>query len=438
MNFDGALDSVSRIPFIRCCLRALSLLAVTVLAGLGEAGEFKLADLAPNLDRWMYPFGDFDGSRPAAPTWASFDQRFDTRDGQFLLAWDTANRIATNAPARNYWVTRLRITVEHTPLPSQPSFVYDPTYDDFRTYLTNVLAIPDADTGRPVELYGVAYRGGYTAVTFNEASPFGAINSINNPTNVSIGTRNAFAADFGDDGQLRDISNNVGQADEPFEVTPFAVGQTSTVAPGDEVPDGTRFSFEVDLNNPLVLGYVQASLQQGRLPLMLSSLHRARAAAGGIGVGGGVYPNWVTRENLLGQPAALQLEGALISNLDTDADGLPDDWEQLIFGDLSQTSAGDFDGDGANNLDEFRAGTDPKKSASRFAVVDLQAGPGIRASLRFTYAASRQYRVETSDRIGGWSLAAGRIQFFGNGEAVWNADTASDSAEQYFRVVVTE
>lgn len=400
------------------------------------AKPFRIQAPAPTLDRWLYPFGDFDGLRPAAPTWASFDVRFDTRDGQLLLAWDTGAIVPTNAPAGRYWVTRVLVTVEHTPLPSQPSFVYDPTYDSYRTYLTNDIALPDADAGRPVELYGVGYRAGFTALTFQEASPYGVINAINNPTNVSIGTRNAYAADFGDDGVLRDISNNVGQAFEPFEVSPFAVGTAAGLAPGDVVPDGTRFAFDLDLANPLVAGYVQTGLRQGRLPLMLSSLHRARAAAGGIGVGGGIYPNWVTRENLLGNPATLLIEGVFISDVDDDADGLPDDWEMAVFGNLESTGAADADGDGATNREEFFAGTDPRDPRSRLRITGFSAHPGQPARLQFPFVASRAYRVEVLGEAGGWTAVAGTFQYRGTGEALWTAAAPAETTVQFYRVQV--
>ena len=45
--------------------------------------------------------------------------------------------------------------------------------------------------------------------------------------------------------------------------------------------------------------------------------------------------------------------------IDTDSDGLSDDWEMTYFGDLSQGPDGDYDGDGATNLEEYQAGTDP-------------------------------------------------------------------------------
>ena len=39
--------------------------------------------------------------------------------------------------------------------------------------------------------------------------------------------------------------------------------------------------------------------------------------------------------------------------LDSDNDGLPDDWENYHFGNLDQDGTGDYDGDGLSNADEF-------------------------------------------------------------------------------------
>lgn len=49
---------------------------------------------------------------------------------------------------------------------------------------------------------------------------------------------------------------------------------------------------------------------------------------------------------------------------DSDADGLPDQWETLYFNGLSQGSSDDPDGDGRSNAAEFAAGTDPTVSNS--------------------------------------------------------------------------
>jgi autotransporter-associated beta strand protein len=51
---------------------------------------------------------------------------------------------------------------------------------------------------------------------------------------------------------------------------------------------------------------------------------------------------------------------------DGDEDGLPDSWEQANFGGLTETAAGDKDGDGTSNLAEYRLGLNPSSAASAF------------------------------------------------------------------------
>lgn len=60
----------------------------------------------------------------------------------------------------------------------------------------------------------------------------------------------------------------------------------------------------------------------------------------------------------------LFLRGVTI--VDTDGDGLPDDWEQARFGSLREGPAGDFDGDGSDNLHELLMGTDPTRDEEPF------------------------------------------------------------------------
>ena len=47
------------------------------------------------------------------------------------------------------------------------------------------------------------------------------------------------------------------------------------------------------------------------------------------------------------------------TSIDSDADGLPDRWEQQYFGNLTQTGTGDYDGDGKTNAQELADGTSP-------------------------------------------------------------------------------
>lgn len=55
---------------------------------------------------------------------------------------------------------------------------------------------------------------------------------------------------------------------------------------------------------------------------------------------------------------------ATFTQLDADADGLPDAWEQQYFGTLVQSPTADTDSDRLSNLDEFKLGTNPAQRDS--------------------------------------------------------------------------
>jgi hypothetical protein len=85
----------------------------------------------------------------------------------------------------------------------------------------------------------------------------------------------------------------------------------------------------------------------------------------------------------------LRLGTALI---DTDGDGLADAWELQYFGSLSANATDDSDGDGMNNLREFRSGTNPTDAQSLFEVIEIsKVANGI--SVRWSSQAGRSYRV---------------------------------------------
>lgn len=398
--------------------------------------------LPTTQDKWMYPF-EFGtgGTRPVAPTFASFDPRFDTRDAEFLLGWDTTNAIPAGAPPSRYRLTRATVRVA---VAADLTFLYDPTYDAIRTYFptNDPNRLPDADTGRPVEMYGVGFRGGFTSATYLENSSFGPVGAFTSNT-ISIGTRNAFAALHDTNGVLVDIANHVGQlnvnwTNAPFDVKPWAIGVTTNAQPGQFVPIDSVFAFDLDLADPLVAGHLARSLSEGRLRLMLSSLSPAQQITpGGTGLGGlGSYPQWATRENLLTDGPVIELVGSVVGDADSDSDGLPDDWERAVFGDLASDGSGDADGDGSSNRSEFVAGTDPKSATS---VLKLAlTGTPTQPVLRFPIAANRAYRVERATDLGTWSEAVGRITYPETGVAAWIGEATEANGGGFYRVVVSE
>jgi hypothetical protein len=78
--------------------------------------------------------------------------------------------------------------------------------------------------------------------------------------------------------------------------------------------------------------------------------------------------------------------------VDTDGDGLGDAWEQQHFGGLSATASEDPDGDGLNNLREYRAGTNPTDANSVFEFIDINPILGG-IHLRWSSQPNRHYRL---------------------------------------------
>lgn len=416
-----------------------ALFLTPVLLHLPAGAQAFQTNLAPTLDKWMYPF-EFGtgGTRPVSPTFASFDPRFDTRDAQFLLGWDTSAAFPTNVAPSKYLLRKAKLILS---VSADQTFIYDPTFDSFHTYLrTNESGyIADADSGRPVEVFGTDYRGGFNAVTFTENGPYGFVGPFAS-NNISIGTRNAFAAMYDTNGVVVDVSNHVGQhnatwTNAAFEAIPWAVGVTTNAAAGEFVPIDSKVTFDIDLSDPLVKGYVARALASGALRFTVSSLSPAeQVTPGGTGSGGaGSYPQWATRENLLTDGPVLELEGAVVSATDSDGDTLPDEWERFYFGDLSATASGDPDEDGASNAAEFAAGTDPKVSAQVFKLASV--GTPEAPVLTFPLAANRTYRIEASGDLSAWTTASGRLTYPSKGMAAWIGDAQTSANARFYRVV---
>ncbi len=395
---------------------------VTAYAAMGA--EFRLEFPSPSADRWMYPHNATPGTRPSASVFSSVGDAsgVDTRHGQFLLGWDTSHSLPSGLAPNRYVVTSVHLSL--TTL-REGSFVNDSTPDAFESALfpEDPRYVPDADPGRPVELFGAGFRNDFTAASFLEYSPFGS---------AATGGRNAFAAGFNLGREFVDVGNNVGKTNAlflPFPTRPFAVGVITHVAAGEPVPADSTVTFELQLGDPDVLGYVQNALSAGRLWLVATWLGESGGFAGTP-----QYPEFATRDNLLHDPPRLVVEGVLLGEEDSDTDGLPDDWERLHLGGIAESGDDDRDRDGASNAAEFALGTDPDNAASVMAIRSLrleQDGTGV---LDLLDAGPGPLRVEASSDLVRWAPVSGRMLFMEPGRGQWRSDAPLDGEGRFLRV----
>jgi len=316
--------------------QSAALLGLILTTASTQAQLFEVDYAAPTLDRWNYPFNGAPGFRLSASTFgAPTLEGFDDRDAQLAIGFETFADIPLGLDSSEYRVLSATVTITNT---SADVFRYDPTYDSHDTYLYLDDSL-DTDPGRPVSLWALGYRYGFDQTTWGEFSAFGGP-AVVDPVQES---RNAFAAYFPVDQTAVDVSNNVKQQ---FDPTPMALAQTDSVVPGDLIPADTTFTFEVDLCDPLIRGYLSESLAIGEVRFAVSSMHLANGGDGG-GTGDVTYPFWYTRENpiaeIFGYASTLNMRVRIGSAGDYDGNGAMDFFDVSAF--LADFTSGNLDAD---------------------------------------------------------------------------------------------
>jgi hypothetical protein len=131
----------------------------------------------------------------------------------------------------------------------------------------------------------------------------------------------------------------------------------------------------------------------------------------------------------------LVLSPQALPGLDSDGDGLLNGWEQQHFGNpLSGIATADDDLDGANNLQEQAAGTDPNQASSVFKFTDIQVAGG-NVTLRWIGGESARQIVQQATSLeGAWT------SIFTNPPptAITNSLTLSNaiSAPRFYRIQI--
>jgi hypothetical protein len=110
---------------------------------------------------------------------------------------------------------------------------------------------------------------------------------------------------------------------------------------------------------------------------------------------------------------------ALSLQSDSDGDGLPDNWETLHFGSVTNSAglaADDYDHDGFNDASEYIAGTDPVDAQSYLKLTATRAGqniifscPTLEASGTGYFGKRRYYDLFTRTNLttGAWQPVPG-------------------------------
>ncbi len=279
----------------------------------------------PNLDQWFYPANVAPGGRVLGPTFGFFDepgtQTAPGRRGTTIVGFDTGLHVPTGLAPSRYAIESVQMTL--TSAPGNGNIAYDPTYD-----ATSDVTQGSDDPGHPIELYGLGFRDNYDNPY--QKLGFGAVDyqppefeEGTSPYDSGTGAYNLFPLGDDGNGQLTDVSNSVSggynslqeEPVDPWDTIPWAIGTVEGIDAAAEVPYETTFTFDVNLDLPYVVDYLQQSLADGALGFLVSSLHRAEAHTGNV-----TYPQWYMKEHPRGTASKLMIDVSILSSLEGDFD----------------------------------------------------------------------------------------------------------------------
>lgn len=122
---------------------------------------------------------------------------------------------------------------------------------------------------------------------------------------------------------------------------------------------------------------------------------------------------------------------------DTDADGMPDVWEQTHFSDpTNAVASADADGDGQSNLHEYLAGTDPLNPISVLTINGNSTPQGF--VLTWPSVPGKTYQVQFCDLLGGlWNdLPSARYTAGAGQTSLTHTDSTAGVPCRFYRIQV--
>jgi hypothetical protein len=198
----------------------------------------------------------------------------------------------------------------------------------------------------------------------------------------------------------------------------FAVGQNSISVSWAEVGAQAVGAYRVHVDNESApIESTEAALNITRPEWAAASVHTVRVS----------YRLNDGRVSPLSDPVSLRTWGA-----DENGDSLPDDWQQENWGKQANWPAAlaDSDGDGATNLAEFLAGTDPSNAGS---VLKLEVSPRQQGLyLQWPTTPGGHYQIQYTSDFNGWTNVGGARFAPSSSDAV---PLAGSGQVQYYRVI---
>lgn len=126
-----------------------------------------------------------------------------------------------------------------------------------------------------------------------------------------------------------------------------------------------------------------------------------------------------------------------LPTMDSDGDGMPNDWESAHGLNQNVNDAeSDADNDGANNLAEYRSGTDPQSAQSVLKFTSVMDS-GAQVTLRFHAVAGRSYQLQARTQLtsGGWLTISNIPAPLADGEVTVSASKIGSA--RFFQIITS-
>ena len=117
--------------------------------------------------------------------------------------------------------------------------------------------------------------------------------------------------------------------------------------------------------------------------------------------------------------------------VDSDGDGMDDNWELANFGNLTETAASDFDKDGTSNVAEYLLGLNPVSGASRFAATTSGGG-----TLSWPASSGQIFIVQRSTTMSNETAWSDVATVTATGTSATWTDASPPAGKAFYRVVL--